>query len=59
MIADVEPVAKTEVVANGDVQFAARQREEAHRRLWERLMSQPVLNLPKYTRDELYDDALS
>jgi prevent-host-death family protein len=32
-------------------------REEAKRRLFERLRSQPSLNLPKVTRDEIYDCA--
>ena len=31
-------------------------REEAKRRLIERLRSQPALNAGKWTRDELYDD---
>jgi prevent-host-death family protein len=31
-------------------------REEAKRKLFERLRSQPSLNLPKVTRDEIYDD---
>jgi prevent-host-death family protein len=34
----------------------AEEREEARRRLLEHLRSQPVLNLPKFTRDELYED---
>ena len=32
-------------------------REEAKRRLFKRLRSQPSLNLPKVTRDEIYDRA--
>ena len=32
------------------------QRAEARRRLIERLQSQPIINIPRGTRDELYDD---
>ncbi len=51
------PVAKIEAFSESDLQFEAIQRAEAHKRLWERLMSQPVHNLGKIDRDELYDDA--
>jgi prevent-host-death family protein len=30
--------------------------EAARKRLFDRLDSQPALNLPRWTRDELYDD---
>jgi prevent-host-death family protein len=53
---DGRPVARIEPVTDADAKFDALQREEARKRLWERLMSQPVLNLPKISRDELYED---
>jgi prevent-host-death family protein len=54
---DGKPVAKVEAVTDSYDQFEVMQRAEAHKRLWERLMSQPVQNLGKISRDELYDDA--
>ncbi len=46
-----EPVAKI-VPAGRDI----AEREEAMTRLFARLDAQPVLNLPRISRDELYDD---
>jgi prevent-host-death family protein len=46
-----EPVAKI-VPANGD----RPDRAEALKRLFDRLDAQPALNLPRISRDELYDD---
>lgn len=57
LTADGRPVAKIEAVTDADLQFEVAQRAAAHKRLWERLMSQPVHNLGKIDRDELYDDA--
>jgi prevent-host-death family protein len=52
------PVAKIEAVTEGDLRFDEQQREEARKRLWERLMSQPVLNMGKISRDEIYEDVI-
>lgn len=38
-----------------DVQRSAQERELAKQRLLERLRSQPALNIPRWTRDELYE----
>jgi prevent-host-death family protein len=46
-----EPVAKI-VPAERDV----AEREEARSRLFARLDAQPVLNLPRISRDEMHDD---
>lgn len=34
----------------------SEERAEAHRRFIQRLLTQPPLNVPRGTRDELYDD---
>jgi antitoxin (DNA-binding transcriptional repressor) of toxin-antitoxin stability system len=58
LTADGKPLAKIEAVNENDAQFEAKQCAEAHKQLWQRLMShQPVQNLGKISRDELYDDA--
>ena len=54
-VAVIGPAVKNTEVAQA---AAAAAREQARQRLMERLRNQPALNLPKYTRDELYDDAL-
>ena len=48
----------TESDTRSDEQTDAQRREVDRKRFLERLMNQPALNLPKYTRDELYNDAL-
>ena len=53
-----KPVAKVVSISGSEGDFRSEFRRAARQRLWERLHSQPALNLKKMTRDEIYEEAL-
>ena len=52
-----KPVAKVVSISETEVQHK-HDRQAALQRLWERLERQPALNLPRITRDEIYEDVI-
>lgn len=53
---DARPAAAIEAYKDSDVAFDAAQKEEARKQLVTRLLSQPLHNLGKFNRADLYED---
>jgi prevent-host-death family protein len=54
-----EAVARIEPVTEQEAEWKALAREEARKELWHRLRTQPAMNFPKMTRDEIYAEILT